>query len=71
MGESLLAVGGRKTQSLKAVSTIFRYTPDSDGQWTEVGQLIIPSYDNICTVTSNFCIVAGGSSSQKLYIGSL
>ena len=71
MGESLLAVGGRKTQSLKAVSTIFHYTPDSDGQWTEVGQLIIPSYDNICTVTSNFCIVAGGLSSQKLYIGSL
>ena len=71
IGECLLAVGGRKTQSLKAFSTIFCYTPDSDGQWTEVGQLIIPSYDNICTVTSNFCIVAGGSSSQKLYIGSL
>ena len=42
MGESLLAVGGRKTQSFKAVSTIFHYTPDSNGQWTEVGQLIIP-----------------------------
>ena len=68
MGESLLAVGGRKTQSFKAVSTIFRYTPDSDGQWTEVGQLPIPSYD-ICTMTSNSrVLVAEGSFSRQLYI---
>ena len=54
MGESLLAVGGRETQSHEAVSTIlrFHYTADSDGQWTEVGQLPMPSYDSICTMTS-------------------
>ena len=71
MGESLLAVGGMKSQSREAVSTILRCTPDIDCQWTEVGQLPIPSYDGICTVTSNSRIlVAGGSLSQKLYIGS-
>ena len=71
MGESLLAVGGMKVRSVKAVSTILRYTPDSDGQWTEVGQLPIPSYNNICTMTSNSrVLVAGGSLSQQLYISS-
>ena len=71
VGESLLAVGGMKTQSLEAVSTILQCTPDSDGQWTEVGQLPIPSFDSICTITSNSRIlVAGGLLSQKLYIGS-
>ena len=71
MGESLLAVGGRKTQSYKAVSTILCYTPDSDGQWTEVGQLPMPLYDSICTMTSNsHILVAGGSLSPQLYISS-
>ena len=71
MGESLLAVGGRKSQSLVAVSTILRCTPDSDGQWTEFGQLPMPLYDSICTMTSKSSIlVAGGSLSQKLYISS-
>ena len=71
IGVSLLAVGGMKTQSFEAVSAILRYTPDSDGQWTEVGQLPMPSYDSICTMTSNSRILlAGGSLSQKLYIGS-
>ena len=70
VGESLLAVGGKKSQLFKAVSTILHYTPDSDGQWTEVGQLPIPSYD-ICTMTSNSrVLVAGGSLPQKLYISS-
>ena len=71
MGESLLAVGGRKTQLHKAFSTFLCYTPDSDGQWTEVGQLPMPLYDSICTMTSNSRIlVAGRSSSQELYISS-
>ena len=71
MGESLLAVGGRKTHSFEAVSTILCYTPDGDGQWTEVGQLPMPLYDSICTMTSNSrVLVAGGSLSQKLYISS-
>ena len=71
MGESLLAVGGKKSQSFEAVSTILRYTPDSDGQWTEVGQLPMPLCDSICTMTSNSRIlVAGGSLSQQLYISS-
>ena len=70
MGESLLAVGGRNTQSYKAVSTILCYTPDGAGQQTEVGQLPIPSYDSICTMTSNCCIFLAGGLSQKLYINS-
>ena len=71
MGESLLAVGGMKSDTLLNVSTVFRYTPDSDGQWTEVGQLPMPLYDSICTMTSNSGIlVAGGSLSQQLYISS-
>ena len=71
MGESLLAVGGRKTQSREAVSTILRCTPDSDGQWTEVGQLPMPSYDSICTmISTSRILVAGGLLSQKLYIAS-
>ena len=71
MGESLLAVGGMKTQSYKAVSTILCYTPDSDGQWTEVGQLLMPLYDSIYTMTSNSRIlVAGGSLLQELCISS-
>ena len=71
MEESLLAVDGSKSQSVECVSTILRYTPDSDGQWTEVGQLPMPLHDSICTVTSNSCILAaGGSLSQKLCIGS-
>ena len=39
MGESLLAVGGRKIQSREAVSTIlrFRCTPDSDGSGLKLG----------------------------------
>ena len=62
MGESLLAVGGRKIQSHEAVSTIlrFRCTPDSDDQWTEVGQLPMPSYDSICTMTSDSRILVAG-----------
>ena len=72
VGESLLAVGGRKSRSLKAVSTILRYTPDSDSRWTEVGQLPMPLYDSICTMTSNSRIlIAGGSLSRKLYTSSL
>ena len=71
MGESLLAVGGRKTHSYKAVSTILCYTPDSDGQWTEVGQLPMPLCDSICTMTSNsHILVAGASLSRQLYISS-
>ena len=71
MGESLLAVGGMKPMSFENVSTILRYTPDSGGQWTEVGQLPMPSYNNICTVTSNSRIlVAGGLLLQQLYISS-
>ena len=73
IGESLLAVSGRKIQSREAVSTIlrFRYTPDIDSQWSEVGQLPMPSYDSICTMTSTSRIlVAGGLLSQKLYIAS-
>ena len=71
MGESLLSVGGMKSLSGEAVSTILHYTPDRDGECTEVGQLPMPSYDSICTITSNsHILVAGGSLSQKLYIGS-
>ena len=71
MEESLLAIGGRKIQSHEAVSTILHYTPDSDGQWTEVGQLLMPLCDSICTMTSNsHILVAGGSLSQELYISS-
>ena len=71
MGESLLAVGGRKSQSFEAVSTILCYTPDGDGQWIEVGRLPTPLCDSICTMTSNSRIlVAGGSLSQELYISS-
>ena len=71
VGESLLAVGGKKSHSFTAVFTILRYTPDSDGQWTEVGQLPMPLCESICTMTSNSRIlVAGGSLSQELYISS-
>ena len=71
VGESLLAVGGMKSQSFEVVSTILRYTPASDGQWTEVGQLPIPSFDDICTMTSNSRIlVAGGLLLHQLYTSS-
>ena len=71
MGESLLAVGGRRSQLLEDVSTILHYITDSDGKWTEVGQLPMPSYGSICTITSNSRIlVAGGSLSRKLYLSS-
>ena len=71
MGESLLAVGGMKSQSFEVVSTILHYTPASDGQWTEVGQLPIPSFDDICTMTSNSRIlVAGGLLLHQLYTSS-
>ena len=67
MGESVLAVGGMKSDTLLNVSTVLHYTPGSDGQWTEVGQLPMPLHSSICTMTSNCCILlAGGSLSQKL-----
>ena len=67
MGESLLAVGGMKSDTLLNVSTVLHYTPDSDGQWTEVGQLPMPLHSSVCTMTSNSCILlAGGSILQKL-----
>ena len=52
IGESLLAVGGMKSQSYETVSTILHFIPDRN-EWREVGQLPAPLYDVACSLTSN------------------
>ena len=52
MGESLLAVGGSKSQSFESVSTILHFIPDRN-EWREVGQLTASLHDVACSLTSN------------------
>ena len=52
MGESLLAVGGWKSQSGESDSTIVRFIPDRN-EWREVEQLQALLQDVACTLTSN------------------
>ena len=66
MGESLLAVGGSKSQSFESVSTILHFIPDRN-KWREVGQLPAPVYNISCSLTSNnHFLVAHGC---KFHIG--
>ena len=69
MGESLLAVGGKKSQSVESVSTILHFIPDRN-EWREVGQLPSPLYKCICTLTcSNQLNLIGRHDTNKFYIG--
>ena len=71
MGESLLAVGGKKSQSSETVSTILHFIPDRN-EWREVGQLPSSLYDCMCTLTNNNqLILAGGAChTDRVHIGS-
>ena len=70
MGESLLAVGGSKSQSGEKISTILHFIPDRN-EWREVGQLPSPLYNCTCTLTGNNQLILTGSHhcTNKLYIG--
>ena len=70
MGESLLAVGGRKTQLGKTVSTILHFIPDRN-EWREVGQLPSALCKCTCTPTSNnqLFLAGGPYHTDKVYIG--
>ena len=70
MGESLLAVGGWKSQSDESVSTILHFIPDRN-EWREVGQLSSPLFMCTCTLTGNsqLFLTGGVGHTNKLDVG--
>ena len=70
MGESLLAVGARKSQSGEDVSTILHFIPHRN-EWREVGQLPSPLYNCTCTLIGNNQLILTGALHliNKVYIG--
>ena len=71
IGESLLAVGGKKSQLFGEIdSTILHFIPDRNDEWREVGQLPSPLYMCTCTLTgNNQLILTGTHDTNEVYIG--
>ena len=69
VGESLLAVGGSKSQSGE-ISTILHFIPDTN-EWREVGHLPYPLCMCTCTLTGNNQLILTGVHHliNKVYIG--
>ena len=69
VGESLLAVGGSKSQSFESISTILHFIPDRN-EWREVGQLPFSLHICTCILTgNNQLILTGTHDTNKVYIG--
>ncbi len=74
IGGSLLAVGGRDMKSVKTVSTIQRYVPETN-TWVQAGQLPHVVLNCTCIMTADKVHVMGGydgnSSFKKLFTSTI